>query len=864
MAGAYNGYATYSEPQSEADLPAIGRSLWNKKALILGPTLLAAVLALFVTGSMTPMYKSDAQVLVESNDTIYTRPAPEGTQGTEKQAADELAVQSQVQLLLSRDLAREVVTRLKLAETDEFDPGGGTVSVLKRIMVLLGLSRDPMRMNLDERVLDAYFDQLAVYAVPSSRVIVIEFSSVDPERAALVANTVAETYLEFQQEAKQSTTRKASDWLAAQIKDLSRNVAEAEARVEEFRSKENLFLGSNNATVTTQQLGELNTELSRARAQQSDAIAKANSIRDTLKAGRLESLDIQNSDLLRGLAQQRVGLASTMAREGRIYLPGHPRMKELAAQQASLDSEIRDEALKLARAYENEANVAAGRVASAQATLDAQKKISGSASGQEVQLRALDREAKAQRDLLEQFLSRYRDAVARERVEAIPPDARIISRASPTNTPYAPRPVAITALTGVAVFILLVVLFTASEFMIVPAGAETAPRASALPPAASPAEPENPYTRSALLQPDPVVEPLPSPEPVPDLESEPDVEPLPLTRVVKPAAAPKPVKERAFNLPKIFSRFRKPKEPVVHVAPRLPAARPAAPPYGPPPVTEPPAKPVAEAPEPPVSVAAPVAPPAPEPTSEPVAVVPQPVAAAPVTPPSAAPAAPAPAVPPAAPAAPAAPASPPLFRAAAQDIEAADMRVLGDLAKHLAGTPKGDDGALTILSVSASAGVDAGGVALTLARSLGEANRKVIVADAGSDSREYLAALPNPNEWGLAELIAGKTSFGQAIQRDRGSSVHLIAPGAADLLNTAAYTRIGIVLDALGLTYDFVIVLSPSAERPEDMAALAKRTDAAILVSQAKDAPTVAAHNALAAAGVGDVIVLLTDPPRRA
>lgn len=191
------------------------------------------------------------------------------------------------------------------------------------------------------------------------------------------------------------------------------------------------------------------------------------------------------------------------------------------------------------------------------------------------------------------------------------------------------------------------------------------------------------------------------------------------------------------------------------------------------------------------------------------------------------------------------------------------MRVLGDLAKHLAGTPKGDDGALTILSVSASAGVDAGGVALTLARSLAEANRKVIVADAGSESREYLAALPNPNEWGLGELIAGKTSFGQAIQRDRGSAVHLIAPGSAAMLNTAAYARIGIVLDALGLTYDFVIVLSPSAERPNDMAALAARTDAAILVSQAKDQPTLAAHHALTAAGVGDVIVLLTDPQRR-
>lgn len=822
MAGAFNGYASQSEPASEADLPAIGRSLWNKKALILGPTLLVAVIALFITGSMTPQYRSEAQVLVESNDTVYTRPGAEGMQSAEKQAADELAVQSQVQLLLSRDLARQVVNKLKLAETDEFDPSG-SVSLLKRILMLIGLSRDPLRQNLEERVLDTFYEHLTVYAVPSSRVIVVNFSSADPDRAALIANTIAETYLELQQEAKQSTTRRASDWLGTQIKDLSRNVAEAEARVEEFRSKENLFVGSNNASVTTQQLGELNTELSRARAQQSDAIAKANSIRDTLKAGRLESLDIQNSDLLRGLAQQRVGLAASMARESRTYLPAHPRMKELAAQQASLDSEIRAEALKLARAYENEANVAAGRVASVQVAIDAQRKVSGSAGEQEVQLRALEREAKAQRDLLEQFLARYRDAVARERVEAIPPDARIISRASPANTPYSPKPVAITALAAVATFILLVVAFTASEFMIVPAGAGPAPVRAPAPPSPPP---ENPYARRSLLGPDPLLDPEPEPA------IEPEAQP-------RPEPAPQPVKERAFRLPKLFSSRRgEVSEPVVPVTapPVAPAPQPAAPPFAPPPSS-------------------------PQPEAAPAAVVPPaPVAPAPVGVPPAPPAA--------APVAPLAPPAPLFARtsapAATQGIEAADMRMLGDLAKHLAGTPKGDEGALTILSVSASSGIDPGGVALTLARSLGEAGRKVIVADAGSESGEYIAALPNPTEWGLGELIAGKTSFGQAIQRDRNSSVHLIAPGAASMLNASAYARISIVLDALGLTYDFVIVLSPSAERTEDMTALARKTDAAILVSQAKDAPTLAAHAALTAAGVGDVIVLLTDPPRRA
>ena len=192
-------------------------------------------------------------------------------------------------------------------------------------------------------------------------------------------------------------------------------------------------------------------------------------------------------------------------------------------------------------------------------------------------------------------------------------------------------------------------------------------------------------------------------------------------------------------------------------------------------------------------------------------------------------------------------------------IEAADMRMLGELALHLAAMPKSEKGALNILAVAATAAVDPGSVALSLARSLAKAGRKAIAVDAGSGSRDFAAALPNPAEGGLGELIAGKISFGQAIQRDRTSAAHLIASGAAGLLNMSAYGRIDVVFNALGLTYDFVIVLSPPAEKLAEVKALAQGTGAAILVSHVQDLATTVAHNALAAAGIGDIVLLLTD-----
>ena len=133
-------------------------------------------------------------------------------------------------------------------------------------------------------MLDAYFDRLTAYAVDKSRVIVIEFQSRDPELAAQVANSIAEGYLVLQQNARQEQAKAAGQWLSGEIDSLRKKVADAESRVEDFRSKSSLFVGTNNTTLSNQQMGELNTQLNNARALKSDAESKARLIREMLQS----------------------------------------------------------------------------------------------------------------------------------------------------------------------------------------------------------------------------------------------------------------------------------------------------------------------------------------------------------------------------------------------------------------------------------------------------------------------------------------------------------------------------------------------------------------------------------------------------
>jgi polysaccharide biosynthesis transport protein len=464
---------TAASGSGDLDLRLLGQALVRKRGWIIVPTVLAAVLAISAVNLITPRYKSEARILIDGRENIFLR--PNGERDQERTALDPEAVTSQVQLLLSRDLAREIIKKNKLAERPEFDPLLQGLSPLKSLLALFGIGRDPFSLTPEERVLDAYYDRFTAYAVDKSRVIVIEFQSRDPDLAARVANSIAEGYLVLQQGARQDQAKSASQWLSGEIENLRKKVADAESRVEDFRSKSSLFVGTNNTTLSNQQMGELNTQLNNARALKSDAESKARLIREMLQSGKpIEASEVLNSELIRRLSEQRVTLRGQLAEQSSTLLDGHPRIKELKAQLADLDRQIRDEASKISRSLDSDARIAGGRVEGLSASLEQLKKQASSTNGQDVQLRALEREAKAQRDLLESYLAKYREANTRENIDAAPADGRIISRASVSNTAAYPKKLPIVLIATLATLMLSAGAIVTGELLRM-----TAPRATA-------------------------------------------------------------------------------------------------------------------------------------------------------------------------------------------------------------------------------------------------------------------------------------------------------------------------------------------------------------------------------------------------
>jgi len=495
-------------PSGDLDLHALGETLKRKRGWIIVPTVLAFVVSLAAVNMVTPRYKSEARILIDGRENVFLRPS--GERSEERSALDAEAVTSQVQLLLSRDLAREIIKKNKLAERPEFDPVLQGFSPAKSLLALFGIGRDPFSLTPEERVLEAYYDRFTAYAVDKSRVIVIEFQSHDPDLAARVANSIAEGYLALQQGARQEQAKAASQWLAGEIENLRKKVSEDESRVEDFRSKSSLFVGTNNTTLSNQQMGELNTQLNNARALKSDAESKARLIREMLQSGKpIEATEVLNSESIRRMSEQRVTLRAQLAEQSSTLLDGHPRIKELKAQLGDLDRQLREEASKISRSLDNDARLAGGRVEGLRDSLEQLKKQASSTNGQDVQLRALEREAKARRDLLESYLAKYREANTRENIESGPAEGRIISRATVSNTPAYPKKLPIVLIVTLATLLLSSGLIATGELLRM-----TAPRGIVAPRVASP-KPARAPARAPVAEAS--VEPQREPEP----ESEP-------------------------------------------------------------------------------------------------------------------------------------------------------------------------------------------------------------------------------------------------------------------------------------------------------------------------------------------------------
>ena len=238
-------------PSDELDLSALGATLWRKKWTVLRPTILVALGTLVFVQFITPRYQSESRVFIESRDNIYLR--PDADKDTAPNAVDDEAVTSQVQIILSRDLAREVINKLKLGERPNSIRRSTAYRRSRPCSVCFGLVKDPLSMTAEERVLDSLLRSAHRYAgrqiarhqyrllVPGSRACRARRQRHRRRLSGAAARSQAG-----------AGARPRRNGSPAKSTPCGRRSKTSEAKVEDFRAKANLLVGNNNTTLSAQ------------------------------------------------------------------------------------------------------------------------------------------------------------------------------------------------------------------------------------------------------------------------------------------------------------------------------------------------------------------------------------------------------------------------------------------------------------------------------------------------------------------------------------------------------------------------------------------------------------------------------------
>lgn len=406
----------------------VPQRLRRRLAWIAVPTALAALGSGVFVNVVAPRYTGEATILLGSQ-TLVDGPA-----------------------MMSRDLVREAVRRLKLVGNPEFDPAAEGVGPVRQALMLLGVVANPLDRPSEDRVIESFLDRAQISPASASRTVTVSFEAEDPQLAADAANTVAHLAVATLDVAHPEAAG-AADPADAAVVALRRRVAEAEAKVEAYRARHGLAGGttSSGQPLSTPQQAELANQLSQARLAQADIAGRLAAIRELLKDGRAyEISDMAATDALRRMIDSRIATRAQLALESRTLLPAHPRIKALKAQLADLDGQIKVAAERAVLTLENDAKLAAGRVTSLQATIDGQQgAMKNNADG--IELRALERDAKALHEQLEAVLGRAKAAPATGGEGAA---ARVIAPAVAPSVPSFPDKLPIVGFTTLAAFLL--------------------------------------------------------------------------------------------------------------------------------------------------------------------------------------------------------------------------------------------------------------------------------------------------------------------------------------------------------------------------------------------------------------------------
>jgi succinoglycan biosynthesis transport protein ExoP len=409
-----------------------------RRNLILKVALAVIAAAVIVALMLPRQYTSSSVVMLESRKNNITDLSAVLAQ----LPTDPATLQNQIQIITSRDLAAEVITRLQLYNDPEFNPAltpPGPSGIFRLSFWLPPSGQGGGDTNtIHDRILGNFLRHISADANGLSTAITIYANASDPKKAQDIANAVAQAYVDSQVAQQKSADQGTSDWLDKRTNDLAQQLMLEQQAVQAYKARHGLNDSAPGNSLVDQQMAAINAQIVQAQSDLAEKQAAMERVGPSAAAGNADSVSqVISSPLITQLREQQADLARQDADLSSKYGPLHPKLQALQAQERDLNAKIQQEIGHIAGSLGNDVEAAKTHLASLQQSLAQVERQADGQNSARVELEALQSNADSTKAQYEAFVGRLRASEDQDTVAA--PESRIISSATYPLSPSAPR-----------------------------------------------------------------------------------------------------------------------------------------------------------------------------------------------------------------------------------------------------------------------------------------------------------------------------------------------------------------------------------------------------------------------------------------
>jgi len=436
------------EREQQIDLRDYWHVLVKRRWTVVSCFAMIFVAVAIFSFTATPIYRATARIVIEKEN-------PNVVSIQEVMAVDATSVdyyQTQYKIIESRAVARQVIRRLALADSPEFNDTGaeglvagikawvrGTVKATKDMVADLFGSKTVGQEDgeNDSALVAAFIGRVKVEPIRNSRLVDVSVEAKDPALSAKMANELVQSYINQNLETKLSAAKDAVQWLAERIDVERQKVEEAENALLRYKEKQGIItdFSSDTEKITAEKLAKLNADVvtmetkrveAETRYQQAAALENSPDMLDSIP-------EVLANDLVKGIKKMEVELYNRMSELSKKYGRNHPQMVAIDSELAELQKRKRTEVLRVVNSLRNEYKLALAREQSLKQALEQQKKESLEMNQKAVQYGVLQRQAESARNMYEVLAKRFKETTLAEEMKT--GNIRMID---PAETPLHP------------------------------------------------------------------------------------------------------------------------------------------------------------------------------------------------------------------------------------------------------------------------------------------------------------------------------------------------------------------------------------------------------------------------------------------